>query len=348
MTINPEKTRITNPRINKVFFLGFEIFYQRNPLIIKRSIPASPEPFTQRFTNLQVHPERDRIIKGFLEKKYIDKYGMSRGVGFLTVMTDQEIISKFNSFMIGIGNYYIRQISYPSRLNKFHYILYYCCIKTLAAKHKTTTKSIIKQYGYKDISIPYKKGKTQATDLRICVKFSRDQKTLWRTLLNYKEFMYRIKTTKAQMKPPNYVDFNTLHKVNFRTAFKLVTACAVCGSKEHLQNHHIKPLKHGGGKFKGFNGFDKLVAALGRKQIPVCRKCHKNIHDGLYYGMSLSDLYDVRIVAPENYIELPATENPTPVYGKSGEYIPKDQGIIICDDNKTYYNQAFENYQKNL
>jgi hypothetical protein len=50
--------------------------------------------------------------------------------------------------------------------------------------------------------------------------------------------------------------------------------------------------------YKGFRGFDKIVAALGRKQIPVCSQCHHNIHNGKYDGMSLEELYDVRLVTP--------------------------------------------------
>lgn len=43
---------------------------------------------------------------------------MPREIGFLTILQDHEIINKFNQKMLGIGNFYIRQISYPSRLNR--------------------------------------------------------------------------------------------------------------------------------------------------------------------------------------------------------------------------------------
>lgn len=95
-----------------------------------------------------------------------------------------------------------------------------------------------------------------------------------------------------------------LHKINFRTSFKETTMCAVCGKDDvTFQNHHIRPIKRRSHqKYKGYRGFDKLVAALGRKQIPMCPQCHQNIHRGKYNGMSLNDPYDVRLVAPEGLL----------------------------------------------
>jgi hypothetical protein len=38
--------------------------------------------------------------------------------GFLTILEDHEIIERYNQYMIGIGNYYIRSISYESRIRR--------------------------------------------------------------------------------------------------------------------------------------------------------------------------------------------------------------------------------------
>lgn len=37
-------------------------------------------------------------------------------------------------------------------------------------------------------------------------------------------------------------------------------------------------------------GFTALMSKLNRKQIPVCTKCHRKIHDGKYDGMKLGEL----------------------------------------------------------
>jgi nicotine oxidoreductase len=53
--------------------------------------------------------------------------------------------------------------------------------------------------------------------------------------------------------------------------------CKVCNSKENI--HHIRKIKNVNKKLKGY---DKIMSILGRKQIPVCEKCHRNIHSGNY------------------------------------------------------------------
>jgi len=178
--------------------------------------------------------------------------------------------------------------------------------------------------------------------MRICAKYQVDKETKYQVLLNYKEFMMKVKELKYNTTPPQTIDMLSLQKINYRTAFKLTTACAVCNSKDRLQNHHIKPIKHSGGKFQGFNGFDKLVASLGRKQIPVCHGCHKKIHKGQDNGMALNELYDIRLVTPESYLQLdgPPTTKPNPNLSKK----EKDKPIIINEKARTYFNEKLKHY----
>ena len=44
-------------------------------------------------------------------------------------------------------------------------------------------------------------------------------------------------------------------------------------------------------------GFTRVMAALNRKQVPVCKACHERIHRGEYDSLSLKELvYDLRRV----------------------------------------------------
>ena len=55
---------------------------------------------------------------------------------------------------------------------------------------------------------------------------------------------------------------------------------------------HIRKFDQGAPK-----GFTRVMAALNRKQVPVCKACHERIHRGEYDGLSLKDLaYDLRKV----------------------------------------------------
>lgn len=197
LTLSPEKTKITDLYKNKAQFLGYEILYQRNKLI--RSVVRNTTTSTQRYGNIQFHPDTSSLENRFILRGLLDKKGKPREIGFLTTLQDHEIITKYNQFMMGLGNYYIRNISYPSRLNKWIYVLYYSCIKTLATKHKSTVKGILQNYGYKDISIQnIPKTKIKATNLRIISKYKLNNKEKHSILLNYKELMFKLNNLKEK------------------------------------------------------------------------------------------------------------------------------------------------------
>jgi hypothetical protein len=41
-----------------------------------------------------------------------------------------------------------------------------------------------------------------------------------------------------------------------------------------------------------------VLAAVRRKQIPVCRTCHRKIHGGEYDGVRLKDLFNPNFAYP--------------------------------------------------
>lgn len=341
-----EKTKITDLYNNKAKFLGYEIFYQKNKKGVNETL--------QTFGNIQFSPDTQRLENRFLQKKFINKNGTPREVPFLTPLQDHEIITKFNQFIIGLGTYYIRHISYPSKLNRWIYILYFSCIKTLATKHKTTTKSIISK-GYLDLSNPdINKKKPSVTDLRIISFYQFDNQEKYSILLNYKETMYKMlklrkkyryeKTHKFPHHKVREIDMLTLDKVNFQTALKETTLCAICGcQQETLQKYHIKPLKNKNNlKYTSYKGFDKVVASLEIKQIPVCKTCHQNIHNGKYDKLDLNDLYDIRQVATKgilNYRNNPSTQTQLPL-----TFEKKKDETVVNKEKQTYINRGLLYY----
>lgn len=53
--------------------------------------------------------------------------------------------------------------------------------------------------------------------------------------------------------------------------------CAICGSYEDIQMHHVRALKD---IAKSTNAVHRHMIAIARKQIPVCRKHHLELHGG--------------------------------------------------------------------
>jgi len=62
---------------------------------------------------------------------------------------------------------------------------------------------------------------------------------------------------------------------------------------------NVRHIRKRGEKVKGFNLY---LAAINRKQIPVCHQCHRDIHNGKYDGNSLAEITD-RLQTPNTATE---------------------------------------------
>ena len=90
------------------------------------------------------------------------------------------------------------------------------------------------------------------------------------------------------------VDLVTMN-VRLRTRSKLGLPCVVCGNPNKVQMHHVRHIRKMDDKEP--KGFTRVMAALNRKQVPVCKACHERIHRGEYDSLSLKELaYDLRRV----------------------------------------------------
>lgn len=381
LNLSEEKTKITILRKEKACFLGFAIYRHRNHKIINKK-PKSGISFNSKIASIIVDPDFNRLWdrlknKGCYEfQKYYDnsKVLKPREITWLSAFELHQIIERFNQFLFGVGNYYVTEITSPYKLAKLHYIYYYSCLKTMCCKLNITIRELINKYGFFDISNYEKdyviknksdKKNTYVTDKRICIKYEFDHKIKWMFLANYKEWMFKLlryrynhylKMEKGQIPVTPQIDFTTIYKMNFRTRYKLISYCIICGAEnEHLVNHHIKKLKHGGRKhYSGYKSFDKVIASLGRKQITICKCCHGKIHRGEYNSLKLSDLYDSRLAIPENYIR-PYPYSDTyhaTTFGKTVSPDPSSgyintKTIFVDEINRTYFNYDFHFFLKN-
>lgn len=71
------------------------------------------------------------------------------------------------------------------------------------------------------------------------------------------------------------------------THSRLDEVCAVCGDNHKVEMHHVRHLRKSG---IPATGFTEIMSKLNRKQIPVCKTCHTNIHKGIYNGISINEL----------------------------------------------------------
>ena len=55
--------------------------------------------------------------------------------------------------------------------------------------------------------------------------------------------------------------------------------CVGCGETNNLEIHHVKKLSN---TVKAKNPIHIIMSKLGRKQVSICKKCHKDLDSGIY------------------------------------------------------------------
>ena len=152
----------------------------------------------------------------------------------------------------GLLNYYRFANNFAS-LSRIQYILQHSLAYTLARKHKCRMWKIFKKYG-SNIKKVLHNGK--AIEFHFCQD-------------------WKIQPMAFNTRKDSPAQITDIGKTISRS--KICTSCAICGSKQTVEMHHVKYIRKTG---QQPTGFTKIMRHLNRKQIPVCVKCHQMIHNG--------------------------------------------------------------------
>ena len=170
--------------------------------------------------------------------------------------TDLEIVSTYNSELRGICNYY----SIASNFNKlqyFEYLMEYSCLKTLAGKHESTSRKMMRKYrdGNGSWGVPYQ---TKAGIKR-------------------RSFARFMDCKNTDLWTDKIIDFAIAH-IGSRTSFDdrlSARVCELCGKTNvPLEIHHVNKVKN----LKGKQLWELAMIAKKRKTLAVCKDCHHKIH----------------------------------------------------------------------
>ena len=259
MELSEEKTLITHSS-QRARFLGYDIRVRRSG-VIKRGGPGhKPKRTLNGVCELSV-PFHDKIhdfifAKGIAEQK---KDGTLFPVhrASLLQLTDLEIITVFNAELRGICNYYGIASNFY-KLGYLGYLMEYSCLKTLAAKHKSSIAKIKAKFkdGKGHWGVPYE---TKAG--------------------NKRRYFAKYSKCKGTANPTDIVSNAAIVHRYLRTTLEArlkAKVCELCGATDSkaYEIHHVNKVKN----LKGKRPWEIAMIAKRRKTLVVCKKCHYAIH----------------------------------------------------------------------
>ena len=259
LTLSDQKTLITHAHSSAARFLGYDIVSQHEDSQLtqgRRSINAE----------IGLRVPRDLLTKKIA--KYTMKDGKTTSRPYLMEESDYAIVTQYQQEYRGIVQYYLLAHNVYS-LSKLRYAMTQSLLKTLAEKHQTSSLPILNKY----------RTTTTTADGKhlFCleVRVKRDGKP---------DLIAQFGGISLTRRPTAILNDQPIIIRNNRTELlqrPLANQCELCGSKEHIEVHHIRALKNlikPGRKEKP--AWVIKMAAMKRKTLVVCRKCHDDIHAG--------------------------------------------------------------------
>jgi len=270
LTLSKEKTKITHAREDQARFLGTFLRIGRGgEQRVTTTRNGSARPIRRRSTGsetVMTTPIGD-LIKKLHAKGFCTATGHPKTKTEWTHLEPDQLILLYNGINRGLQNYY-RFTDNFSNLTRIQYILKFSLAYTLATKFKCSLHQIFKRFG----SVP-------------TIQVSKDSKQE-RHITFYNNTDWEKQRNGFLI---GRTDVDLLRwSLRLRSRSKLGKPCCICYSTEQVEMHHVRHIrKMGAKKLKGFNA---ILQALNRKQLPVCAGCHQKIHRGEYDGLRLSDL----------------------------------------------------------
>lgn len=266
LELSVEKTLITNAREKRASFLGTFI---KGMASNKGSMSLKTYRGSKRRMptgNLWMTAPILELVRRLSDKGFLTVKGgrwNPHSIGKFTVLPVKDIILRYLAILQGLTNYYSFVDNRP-RLNKIVWILRESLRKTISRKLKLNKSGFLSRYGkYIKLSTKNKEGGIKVVSF---VGPELRRRPMW--FLGATKFY----------DPFSIVD----RKVSTISSFDL--ACANCESRENVEMHHVRHIKTIN---ITLNPFDKMMARINRKQVPLCRSCHNQVHTGKYHGKSL-------------------------------------------------------------
>lgn len=179
----------------------------------------------------------------------------------------KDMIIRYRSILYGYMNYFTF-VNNKHKLKVIHGILRESLIKAIGRKKQLSRSKVVKRFG-EDVTLKINRrnGETVILDFK-CPTFASTP--------------LRFLGSEPPKDPLSIVDWK------ISTINNMGQNCANCDSPERVEMHHVKHIKTINPRL---SSFDKLLARINRKQVPLCKECHLKVHLGTYSGRPLRHFY---------------------------------------------------------
>lgn len=263
LTLSTEKTKITNTAEN-ARFLGYDISVSRSQ-DIKRLKNGKRQRVYSGVVQLRMPLEKwtAKLLEYGAIRIKKDESGKERWKtmprGKLINRTDIEILSRYNSEIRGLYNYYAIAGN-VSTLNHFSSRMKYSMLKTFGSKYRCKVRKIKERYVKNgEFTVAYK------------------------TKSGMKESVYYHDGFRKKTEPAlGQVDMLDIYKKYDKPnslAIRLHTnKCELCGMDcDGLEMHQVRRLKD----LNGEQEWGRIMLQRRRKTLAVCPSCHIEIHNSM-------------------------------------------------------------------
>jgi group II intron reverse transcriptase/maturase len=259
LELSQEKTLITHARTEAARFLGYEIVNQ-----------DADDKHCRRVNQRCINGVPGLKVPVDVIRAKCSKY-MRRGKPIQRAErlsdSDFTIVAQYQAEYRGVVQYYLRAFN-VHRLWKLHRVMKLSLARTLADKHRSSVRKMIRKY-QTVVASPH--GTLKA--LEVIQPRGADKKPLVARFGGIE--LRRQKHAVMNDRPPQV--YNSLRSELIQRL--LAEECELCGSELNCEVHHIRKLadlNQPGRKEKP--QWVKRMAMRRRKTLVVCQKCHEEIH----------------------------------------------------------------------
>ena len=260
LALSREKTLITHATSQAARFLGYELVNQQANDKLDRT--------GRRKVNGRIGL---RVPVKVIEQHYraYMKNGKPAHRNVLIHDEDYSIVDRCQAEFRGVVEYYKLAVN-VSHLRRLQWVMSQSLAKTLAAKHRTTCRKIIRSY---KSTVQTEHGE------RVCLKVEVEQGDGKRPKVTQFGGIPLKRDRQAilvdQQPTRRRFERNELIKR------LLEQQCELCGSTEDTNVHHIRALRDLNVKGQGKKRpWVQIMASRRRKTLVVCHSCHVDIHHG--------------------------------------------------------------------